>query len=235
MAPPIGHMAIPCAQVRLRGVRRRVQPAGGALPGMVTRRIGKCISRMALSQWAPWAKLCGRLLNINCALLAVRAPPPPTPIPPHSTNAVLTRARQLPVTRSVIRYLNNVRIGDTGSLSQCEPPFAFWASGLCKTECAAHRYLPLRRNIEFHRMLGVWVAVLSWFHTAFHVFNFTLRPVVRARAWGNVMDRVRGGGRAYARRAGVSCGWPVLSRARRWVRQQSLNKFPDPSVWFGRV
>lgn len=57
----------------------------------------KCVK--PLSKWAPWAKVCGGLLNLNCALLL------------------------LPVLRGLIKLLNNIRCGsgDAAALATYVP------------------------------------------------------------------------------------------------------------------
>lgn len=86
---------------------------------------GKCLP--PLSHWAPWAKTFGGLLNLNCALLL------------------------LPVLRGLLRALNNIRCGDTGTVAS---------------------FVPLRSNIALHKLIGRVVGIMSALHVAAHFVNY---------------------------------------------------------------
>lgn len=98
-----------------------------------------------LTFWAPTAKVCGGLLNLNCSLLI------------------------LPVLKSLLRALNNLRCGANGS-------------GDLAT------YIPLRKNVIFHRLIGTVVGVLSLVHVVAHLFNFSVSPDTTLATFPNTDD-----------------------------------------------
>jgi hypothetical protein len=105
------------------------------------------IQRGFISRAGPWAKACGGCLNFNCALIV------------------------MPVTKLLLARLNNLgksysqRTTGASVLSQW---FAKWF---------AHpftRYVPLSKNLEFHKIIGVAIFWFSWGHTVFHFANYAL-------------------------------------------------------------
>jgi hypothetical protein len=94
-----------------------------------------------LSKYAPWAKACGGCLNLNCALLL------------------------FPVTRLLLSKLNN--------LGTSYSRFQRGNSGFF-TRFFAHpitRYIPLNKNIEFHKICAMAIFFFSWGHTVCHCLN----------------------------------------------------------------
>jgi len=91
--------------------------------------VAECIP--PLSRYAAYAKVCGGLLNFNCALLL------------------------LPVLRGLIKFLNTVRFGNS-------------------EQGALATYVPLRKNIIFHKAIARWVFVLAALHTLAHFVNYGL-------------------------------------------------------------
>lgn len=69
----------------------------------------------------------------------------------------------LPVVKMILRKINNM--GETFDKSQ-------------KTDCCSHffahpftRYIPLNKNIEFHKLCAIMVFIYSWLHVIFHYAN----------------------------------------------------------------
>ena len=63
-----------------------------------------------------------------------------------------------PVLRGLLRALNNQRIGATGTIAT---------------------YIPLRKNIEFHKLIAKVVFALTLLHLGAHVMNYGLAADVR--------------------------------------------------------
>jgi predicted ferric reductase len=105
------------------------------------------IQRGFISRAGPWAKACGGCLNFNCALIV------------------------MPVTKLLLARLNNFGKSysqRTVSSSVMGQFFAKWF---------AHpftRYVPLSKNIEFHKIIGFSVFIFAFFHTIFHFANYAL-------------------------------------------------------------
>lgn len=94
-----------------------------------------------ISRYAPWAKACGGCLNLNCALIL------------------------FPVTRLLLSKLYNV--GTSYSRYQGNNSSVF-------TRFFAHpitRYVPLNKNIEFHKICAMSIFFFSWGHTICHCLN----------------------------------------------------------------
>jgi hypothetical protein len=98
-----------------------------------------------LSRAGPWAKACGGCLNFNCALIV------------------------MPVTKLLLARLNNLgnsagtHLAGKSVVSQC---FARWF---------AHpftRYVPLSKNVEFHKIIGKTVLGFGVLHTLCHFANY---------------------------------------------------------------
>jgi hypothetical protein len=90
-----------------------------------------------VSDLGPWAKACGGLLNLNCALVL------------------------LPVTKLVLTRLNSFGVSTAHSTSWFHRIFARPLT----------RYVPLSKNIEFHKIIAVNIFFLSWGHLIFHYIN----------------------------------------------------------------
>lgn len=120
-----------------------------------------------ISRYAPWAKACGGCLNLNCALLL------------------------FPVTRLLLSKLNN--LGTSYSRFQNGNTGFF-------TRFLAHpitRYIPLNKNIEFHKICAVTIFFFAWGHTICHCLNLSRAAVTtvwifRALNWSGT-DFVTGG------------------------------------------
>lgn len=108
---------------------------------------------LPVSDWGPWAKLCGSLLNLNCALIL------------------------LPVLKGLLRSLNNMRIGATGTVAA---------------------YIPLRKNIEFHKLVALWIGVLTLGHIFFHFMNYAAAPDATIAAFPNPVKKPWYGHMLYA-------------------------------------
>jgi hypothetical protein len=96
-----------------------------------------------ISRYAPWAKACGGCLNLNSAFIL------------------------FPVTRVLLSKLNN--IGSSYSRFQSGNANIF-------TRFLAHpitRYVPLNKNIEFHKTCAMAIFFFGWAHTIFHCLNLT--------------------------------------------------------------
>lgn len=94
---------------------------------------------LCASQWAPFAKVFGQLLNFNCALVLI------------------------PVIRGIIRFLNDTEI-------------------CAKTTLAS--FIPLRKNIIFHKFVAGAIAIATAGHVYIHYINFALAPVATLNAFG---------------------------------------------------
>jgi hypothetical protein len=92
------------------------------------------------TDFAAWAKACGGLLNMNCALLL------------------------LPIIKLLLNKLNN--IGTSFSKMQRETDFfqKFFAAPLT-------RYIPLSKNIEFHKLCAGMIFFYAILHTICHFAN----------------------------------------------------------------
>jgi hypothetical protein len=103
----------------------------------------KAVKYGPVSLFAPWAKGCGVCLDLNCALLL------------------------LPVLRMLLRKLHNY--GASYSTKQQSQQ----SNDICN-KFFAHpltRYLPLQKNIEFHKICAVAIFFFTWGHIIFHFLN----------------------------------------------------------------
>lgn len=109
-----------------------------------------------LSRAGPWAKACGACLNFNCALIA------------------------MPVTKLLLARLNN--FGKSySSMSSGSNILAQYFN-----KFFAHpftRYVPLSKNIEFHKLIASVVFFFAWVHTLCHFGNYALSSVGTLRAF----------------------------------------------------
>lgn len=85
----------------------------------------------------------------------------------------------LPVIRLLLRKLNNV--GESFNKGQhTNPVLRYFARPLT-------RYIPLSKNIEFHKLVAFMVFVFAFFHTMFHFFNVwkaNESTLARFEKWG---------------------------------------------------
>jgi hypothetical protein len=86
----------------------------------------------------------------------------------------------LPITRMLLRKINNW--GESFSLAQQNSDILgrFFARPLT-------RYIPLSKNIEFHKLCAVAIFFFAWGHMIFHFLNLQVANAVtlrRFRAWG---------------------------------------------------
>ena len=106
-----------------------------------------------LSDFAPFAKACGNLLNFNCALIL------------------------LPVTKMLLTKINNFGVGASSSTSLFTRIFAHPIT----------RYIPLSKNIEFHKIIAGFVFFYAAGHTLFHFLNLMYAAettLYRFQGWG---------------------------------------------------
>ncbi|KAJ8599242.1 hypothetical protein CTAYLR_006216 [Chrysophaeum taylorii] len=109
-----------------------------------------------LSFWAPIAKAAGVTLNFDCSLLL------------------------LPVTRSVMIFLNNL----ASDYRSAQRRSAWFARTF---ESPFARYVPLSKNIEFHKLAVMTACFFAVLHTIAHFFNYWQSPsftAARFAKWG---------------------------------------------------
>jgi hypothetical protein len=90
------------------------------------------------SGWAPLAKACGALLDLNCALIL------------------------LPVLRTLLRWCYNRSTQDQNFVSKALRAVLF--------------FIPLDRNLIFHKIIAKVVLGATIAHTLVHYINFSIRP-----------------------------------------------------------
>lgn len=95
--------------------------------------------RLCPSDWAPFAKMFGQLLNFNCALILV------------------------PVIKIILTKLNNAEITPRLSVAS---------------------FIPLRKNIIFHKLIALVVAISTAGHIIIHYINFSITPSATLTAFG---------------------------------------------------
>ncbi|KAJ1433380.1 hypothetical protein B484DRAFT_394488, partial [Ochromonadaceae sp. CCMP2298] len=101
----------------------------------------------------------------------------------------------LPIIRNLLRKLNNW--GESFSRAQQNSDFLgqFMARPLT-------RYIPLQKNIEFHKLCALSIFFLAWAHMIFHFINLTLANNITLavfRTWGSdYTDFITGGVATYA-------------------------------------
>lgn len=96
-----------------------------------------------ISRYAPWAKACGGCLNLNCALVL------------------------FPVTRLLLGKLNNLGTSYSRYQRANSGFFArFFAHPIT-------RYIPLNKNIEFHKICAASIFFFTWGHTICHCLNLS--------------------------------------------------------------
>jgi len=103
-----------------------------------------------VSDVGPLAKACGACLNLNCALIV------------------------MPVTKLLLARLNN--LGNSyNSQNASANIFSQWFARCCAGPFT--RYVPLSKNIEFHKLIAYFIFVFAWGHTIFHFANYELASV----------------------------------------------------------
>lgn len=86
----------------------------------------------------------------------------------------------LPVTKSVLIFLNELASGYRAAQRR-----SAWFEAIFRSPFA--RYLPLAKNIEFHKLIACVVCFFSLLHTVAHFFNYWQAPsftAVRFAKWG---------------------------------------------------
>mmetsp|Transcript_17407 Transcript_17407/g.35557 ORF Transcript_17407/g.35557 Transcript_17407/m.35557 type:complete len:708 (+) Transcript_17407:2-2125(+) len=100
-----------------------------------------------LSRAGPWAKACGGCLNFNCALIV------------------------MPVTKLLLARLNNLGKSYSTQSTGSNVASQFVAKWF------AHpftRFVPLSKNVEFHKLVAKVVFFFAWVHTLCHFGNYAL-------------------------------------------------------------
>jgi hypothetical protein len=109
-----------------------------------------------LSFWAAWAKGCGNLLNLNCAVII------------------------MPVTRLILRQINNAGADYNEKNAGGNIFSRFLARPIT-------RYIPLSKNIEFHKICAFNIFFFTTGHIIFHCLNLisaSETTLARFRDWG---------------------------------------------------
>lgn len=69
-----------------------------------------------------------------------------------------------PITKMVLNYFYNMGESFSGNKQD---------NGVCNRMCgkSMFRYIPLQRNVEFHKIIAFAIFLFGWAHTAFHLIN----------------------------------------------------------------